>query len=67
MAFYFIYYNIRRYSMKYEIPVCEIIEFSVEDVITTSIPVSKDEKPVTGDTVIVDVNSDSGMGGGEST
>ena len=66
MAFYFIYYHIRRYSMKYEIPVCEIIEFSVEDVITTSIPVSKDEKPVTGDTVIVDVNSDSGMGGGES-
>ena len=52
--------------MKYEVPVCEIIEFSVEDVITTSIPVSKDEKPVTGDTVIVDVNSDSGMGGGES-
>ena len=41
MAFYFIYYNIRRYSMKYEIPVCEIIEFSVEDVITTSIPVGK--------------------------
>ena len=52
--------------MKYEIPVCDIIELCVEDVITTSIPVGKDEKPVTGDTVIVDVNSDAGMGGGES-
>lgn len=50
--------------MKYEVPVCEIIEICVEDVITTSVPVSG-EKPVYGDTVIVDINSDTGIGGGE--
>lgn len=65
MAFYFIHTNIRRYSMKYEVPVCEIIEICVEDVITTSVPVSGAEKPVYGDTVIVDINSDTGIGGGE--
>lgn len=49
--------------MKYEVPVCEIIEICVEDVITTSIPVSGGEKAPYGDTVVVDFNSDSGNGG----
>ena len=52
--------------MKYEVPVCEIIEFCVEDVITTSIPVTSGEKPVYGDTVVMPVDSDNGNGGGES-
>ncbi len=46
--------------MKYEVPVCEIIEICVEDVITTSVGVSAGEKPAHGDTVIVDVDSDNG-------
>lgn len=52
--------------MKYEVPVCEIIGFCVEDVITTSIPVTKEEKPVNGDTVIIPVDSDNGFAGGAS-
>ncbi len=51
--------------MKYEVPVCEIIEICVEDVITTSVPVSGAEKAPYGDTVIVDINSDTGSNGVE--
>lgn len=63
MAFYFIHTNIRRYSMKYEVPVCEIIEICVEDVITTSVPVTGAEKAPYGDTVVVDINTDNGENG----
>ena len=52
--------------MKYEVPVCEIIKFSVEDVITTSNPVTSGEKPVHGDSVIIPVDSAYGNLGGES-
>ncbi|MBQ2793476.1 MAG: hypothetical protein IJF05_02110 [Clostridia bacterium] len=49
--------------MKYEVPVCEIIEICVEDVITTSIPVTGAEKAPYGDTVVVDINTDNGENG----
>ena len=49
--------------MKYEVPVCHIIEFCAEDVITTSIPVSKGEYSSGGDTVIMPVDSDNGNNG----
>ena len=66
MAFYFIHTNIRRYFMKYEVPVCDIIELCVEDVITTSIPVTSGEQPPKGDTVVMPVQSDNGNSGAAS-
>lgn len=66
MAFYFIHTNIRRYFMKYEVPVCDIIELCVEDVITTSVPVTSGEKAPVGDTVVVPVQSDNGTSGAAS-
>ena len=49
--------------MKYEVPVCDIIELCVEDVITTSIPVSSGEKAPIGDTVVMPVDTDNGGSG----
>lgn len=51
--------HIRRYSMKYEVPVCEMIKFCEEDIITTSMGV---ENPSYGDTPTDNV--DSTIGGG---
>ena len=53
--------------MKYEVPVCEMLEFCTEDVITTS--VTAEEVPSYGDTVIVpktgaSIYNDGGINGG---
>ena len=53
--------------MKYEVPVCEMLEFCTEDVITTSVTGS--EAPSYGDTAIVpkggvSIYNDGGIDGG---
>ncbi len=52
--------------MKYEVPVCEMLEFSIDDVITTSAPTAE-EVPVYGDTGYVgtqgSISDDGGAGG----
>lgn len=71
MAFYFIKTYIRRYSMKYEVPVCEMLEFCTEDVITTSGPdFGEADNGGVGDTVLIptggNIVTDYGMGGNAS-
>ena len=49
--------------MKYEIPVCEMLKFNTEDVITTSAEyIGPGDTPSTG-VGGSDINSDNGLGG----
>lgn len=48
--------------MKYEVPVCEMIKFCTEDVITTSYP-TVEEIPGYGDTVVNPLDNDNGASG----
>ena len=47
--------------MKYEVPVCEMLKFNTEDVITTSFP-EVDYVPGGTDTPTIDTNTDNGTG-----
>lgn len=56
-TFYFIQ-HIRRYFMKYEVPVCEMIKLCIDDVITTSVPFTpgEGEIPPYGDGPVGDID-----------
>jgi hypothetical protein len=51
---------IRRYKMKYEIPVCEMLKLDSADVLTTSGPIV-DVVPEGTDSPVIDANDTDGV------